>query len=104
MDRITKQLLTDFLKAQEVEATKESDDFEDFCNYTVVSNEYNKTFDINTISTGAGSTVGWGDARNPNVIAGISWVSFLNPTYRAGRNDNKINLLNANMLSSYHYK
>jgi len=58
MDRITKQLLTDFLKAQEVEATKESDDFEDFCNYTVVSDEYNKTFDINTISTGAGSDTG----------------------------------------------
>jgi hypothetical protein len=58
MDRITKQLLADFLNAQEIEAKKESDDFEDFCNYTIVSNEYNKTFDINTVSTGSGSDTG----------------------------------------------
>jgi hypothetical protein len=58
MDRITKQLLADFLKAQEIIATNESDDFETFCNYTILSNEYNKTFDVNSITTGSGSDTG----------------------------------------------
>lgn len=58
MDRITKQLLADFLEAQEISSTEESDDFEKFCNYTVLSNEYNKTFDVNTITVGSGSDTG----------------------------------------------
>ncbi|NOT84940.1 MAG: hypothetical protein HOP02_09245 [Methylococcaceae bacterium] len=55
MDKITKQLLTDFLKDQEITSTTEAEDFEKFCNYTVLSNEYNKTFDVNTVTVGAGS-------------------------------------------------
>ena len=46
MDRINKQLLTDFLNSQEIILGKESEDFEIFCNYTVLSNEYNKTLDL----------------------------------------------------------
>ena len=58
MDRITKQLLTDFLTSQEIIPAKESEDFEIFCNYTVLSNEYNKTFDVNSVTVGSGSDTG----------------------------------------------
>jgi hypothetical protein len=58
MDRITKQLLSDFLKDQEIPTTSEAEDFEKFCNYTVLSNEYNKTFDVNSVTVGAGSDTG----------------------------------------------
>jgi len=58
MDRITKQLLTDFLKDQQIPTKSEAEDFEKFCNYTVLSNEYNKTFDVNSVTVGAGSDTG----------------------------------------------
>ncbi len=58
MDRITKKLLQDFLQAQEMQPTDEASDFELFCNYSVLSNEYNKTFDAKTITVGAGSDTG----------------------------------------------
>lgn len=58
MDRITKQLLSDFLKDQEIESVSEADDFEKFCNYSIVSNEYSKTFDVGMITVGAGNDTG----------------------------------------------
>ena len=58
MDRITKKLLQDFLKAQEMEPSDEANDFELFCNYSILSNEYNKTFDAKTITVGAGADTG----------------------------------------------
>lgn len=58
MDRITKKLLQDFLQAQEMEPTDEASDFELFCNYSILSNEYNKTFDAKSITVGAGSDTG----------------------------------------------
>lgn len=58
MDRITKKLLQDFLQAQEMKPTDEASDFELFCNYSILSNEYNKTFDAKSITVGAGSDTG----------------------------------------------
>jgi hypothetical protein len=58
MDRITKKLLQDFLRGQELEETSEADDFEVFCNYVALSNEYNKTFDSKSITVGSGSDTG----------------------------------------------
>jgi len=58
MDRITKKLLQDFLEAQELDASDESSDFELFCNYSVLANEYNKTFDAKAITVGAGADTG----------------------------------------------
>ncbi|MBA6339923.1 AIPR family protein [Colwellia sp. MB02u-10] len=58
MDRITKKLLQDFLQAQEMESSDEASDFELFCNYSILSNEYNKTFDAKTITVGAGADTG----------------------------------------------
>ncbi|MDM8567574.1 hypothetical protein QUF74_18245, partial [Candidatus Halobeggiatoa sp. HSG11] len=58
MDRITKQLLEDFSKAQEILDKKDDVIFEKFCNYTIITNEYNKTFDIETITIGGGNDTG----------------------------------------------
>lgn len=52
MDRITKSFVTDFIKLHEIESKKESTDFENFVNYTIVKNEYSGTFDISDVSTG----------------------------------------------------
>lgn len=58
MDRITKTLLNDFLKTQEIIGKDESSNFEKFVNYSILSNEYNKSFDIDSISIGAGNDTG----------------------------------------------
>lgn len=58
MDRITRQLVTDLFKAQEKEESELSDDFEYFCNYSVLSNEYNRTFETEAITVGSGSDTG----------------------------------------------
>ncbi|HED37155.1 MAG TPA: AIPR protein, partial [Ignavibacteria bacterium] len=52
MDRITKNLLEDFLKQFEIKSESEYIDFEKFCNYSVIKNEFNNEFEIEDISTG----------------------------------------------------
>lgn len=52
MDRITRNLLEDFLKQFEIRSESESVDFEKFCNYSVIKNEFNNEFEIEDISTG----------------------------------------------------
>lgn len=54
MDRITRQLVTDLFVAQEKKETDISKDFEYFSNYSVVSNEYNKTFSPESLTIGGG--------------------------------------------------
>lgn len=58
MDRITKQLVVDFLSTQEINSVSQSDDFEVFSNYCVVSKEYNRTFDPTDITVGNGNDTG----------------------------------------------
>jgi hypothetical protein len=58
MDRITKSLITELLKSQELSSDGEPKDFENLVNYCVVSNEYSKTFDINQINIGDGGDTG----------------------------------------------
>ncbi len=58
MDRITKQLVEDFLVAHEIESKTPSDNFEIFSNYCVVSKEYNRTFDPAEICIGSGNDTG----------------------------------------------
>lgn len=58
MDRITKKLLEDFLIDQEIEKGSDSSNFELFCNYSIVSSEYNKTFDVKSVTVGEGSDTG----------------------------------------------
>lgn len=58
MDRITRQLVTDLFKTQEKQEQELSDDFEYFCNYSVISNEYNRTFETESITVAGGSDTG----------------------------------------------
>ncbi|AFL81774.1 AIPR protein [Aequorivita sublithincola DSM 14238] len=58
MDRITESLITELLSNLEINSEDESKDFEKLANYTVVSNEYNKTFDIETLTVGDGNDTG----------------------------------------------
>lgn len=58
MDRITESLITELLSNLEINSEGESKDFEKLSNYTVVSNEYNKTFDIDTLTVGDGNDTG----------------------------------------------
>lgn len=58
MDRITKKLLEDFLTSQELIQRDESYDFELFCNYIAISNEYNKSFDPVALTVGKGNDTG----------------------------------------------
>lgn len=55
MDRITKNLLEDFLTQFEIKPESDSLDFEKFCNYFVLKNEFNNEFEIEDVSTGKNS-------------------------------------------------
>ena len=58
MDRITESLITELLKNLEMNSAGESKDFERLANHTIVSNEYNKTFDLDTLTVGDGNDTG----------------------------------------------
>ena len=58
MDRITKSLMTELLANLELKSEGESKDFEKFVNYVVTSSEYNKTFDVDSITVGEGNDTG----------------------------------------------
>ncbi|QEM10184.1 AIPR family protein [Mucilaginibacter rubeus] len=58
MDKITKSLITELLTNQELASEGDSKDFEKLVNYSIVSNEYSKTFDINTLTVGDGNDTG----------------------------------------------
>ena len=58
MDRITKSLIEELLKVQELESEDESKDFEKLVNYTAISNEYNKTFELDFVTVGEGNDTG----------------------------------------------
>ena len=58
MDRITESLIAELLTNLELASEGESKDFEKLVNYTIVSTEYNKTFDIDTVTVGEGGDTG----------------------------------------------
>lgn len=58
MDRITKQLVKDFLESQELSESAPDKDFELFSNFSVISKEYNRTFDVRTLTIGSGNDTG----------------------------------------------
>ena len=58
MDRITESLIKELLTTLEITTKGESKDFEKLANYTIVSNEYNKTFDIELVTVGEGNDTG----------------------------------------------
>ncbi|MBB6236904.1 hypothetical protein HDC90_001521 [Pedobacter sp. AK013] len=58
MDRITQSLISELIINLELQSEGESKDFERLSNYSIISNEYNKTFEIDTITVGDGNDTG----------------------------------------------
>jgi hypothetical protein len=58
MDKITKSLITELLETQEISSEGDSKDFEKLVNYSIVTNEYSKTFDIDLLCVGDGNDTG----------------------------------------------
>jgi hypothetical protein len=58
MDRVTQNLIEDFLKLQQLTSKNESTDFEHFSNYAVVASEYSDDFEIESVNVGEDGTPG----------------------------------------------
>ena len=58
MDRITQSFITELLETEELKTLGDSKDFERLANYSIISNEYNKTFDLNLVTVGDGDDTG----------------------------------------------
>lgn len=58
MDRITQSFIKELLETEELISKGESKDFEKLANYSIISNEYNKTFDLNFVTIGDGDDTG----------------------------------------------
>src|SRR5690606_12160256 len=58
MDRITQSFIKELLETDELTSQGESKDFEKLANYSIISNEYNKTFDLNFVTIGDGDDTG----------------------------------------------
>ncbi len=58
MDRITKSFIQELLVQQELESEGEAKDFEKLVNYTVITNGYNRIFNIEYVTVGEGNDTG----------------------------------------------
>lgn len=58
MDRITKSLIEELLSNLELQSEGIAKDFEKLVNYSIISNEYSKTFDVESITVGDGNDTG----------------------------------------------
>lgn len=58
MDKITKSLLSLFVEEESLGSATESEAFEHFGNYTVLSNNYSDQFDISDVHAGSGNDTG----------------------------------------------
>jgi hypothetical protein len=54
MDVVTQSLLREFAESQKIDGLPQSDQFEAFVNYVVVSDIYPEEFDFNLVATGPG--------------------------------------------------
>jgi hypothetical protein len=54
MDVVTRSLLKEFAESQKIEGLDQSDQFEAFINYIVVSDVYHEEFDFNIVAAGKG--------------------------------------------------
>ena len=58
MDRITRSLIEELLRNQELESEGDPKDFEKLVNYASISNEYSKTFELDFVTVGDGNDTG----------------------------------------------
>jgi len=56
MDKIAKSLVDDFLKLHEIKSEGIEKDFEKFANYSIISKEFNRSFDVDDTLTGDDDT------------------------------------------------
>ncbi len=52
MNTIIKNLIRDFLKSEEIKSSDDSKNFENFCNFSIISSEYKSDFSIEDVSMG----------------------------------------------------
>ena len=80
MDRIIKHLLEDFLLTQELAPEGQTEDFAKFVNYSIISREYTKMFDIEDVTVGAGDDTGVDGIAiivNGQLVGSIEEIDFL---------------------------
>ncbi|MCX5887358.1 MAG: AIPR family protein [Proteobacteria bacterium] len=53
MNTIIRNLIRDFLKSEEIESSDDAKNFENFCNFSIISSEYKSDFSIEDISMGS---------------------------------------------------
>lgn len=58
MDRITESLIEELLNNLELDSQGVSKDFEKLVNYSIISNEYSKTFEVDSVTVGDGNDTG----------------------------------------------
>ncbi len=58
MDRITKQLVKELVESQELQSLSESEQFEAFVNYSIVSSLYSRSFNISDVEVAGGDDTG----------------------------------------------
>jgi hypothetical protein len=58
MDKITKSLINELLVSQDIASEGDSKDFEKLSIYSIISNEYNKTFELESLKVGDGGDTG----------------------------------------------
>ncbi len=80
MDRIVSSLVADLLAQQELTTCGQDKDFEIFCNFCIISKEYNKEFDLLTSLTGYGDDTGIDGIAiivNGQLIENVEEIDFL---------------------------
>ena len=58
MDRITESLIEELLNNLELDSQGAPKDFEKLVNYSIISNEYSKTFEVDSVTVGDGNDTG----------------------------------------------
>ncbi|MBN8591481.1 MAG: AIPR family protein [Anaerolineae bacterium] len=78
MDRITEGLLKEFVQNQQIQALDESTAFEYFCNYAIVSANYQEHFSLEDISVGAAPGIdGIAIIVNGNLVTSVEEIDDL---------------------------
>lgn len=78
MDRVTASLVKDFLDSNEIKPFADSENFEKFATYCVISHEYPETFEIDDVMVGETPGIdGLGIIINGRLINSIDEVDDL---------------------------
>lgn len=79
-DQVLQGYLTNFSKQYEYENLQESKQFEHFVNYTIVSRQYPREFDVNSISVGGENDMGFDGVAiivNGNIVQDKAEIEYL---------------------------